>query len=75
MCAVITTGVVVKREFSPSAHAGRASAEQKPALIPQQAPTSESNCVFAGFALTYFARDEGSQNVHRHAAMRSYKGG
>jgi protein-disulfide isomerase len=33
MCAVITTGVIIKREFFPSAQAGRA-AEQKPALIP-----------------------------------------
>jgi hypothetical protein len=34
MCAVITTGVVIKREFFPSAQAGRMPAEQKPALIP-----------------------------------------
>jgi len=34
ICAVITTGVVVKREFFPSAQAGRAAAKQKPALIP-----------------------------------------
>jgi protein-disulfide isomerase len=34
MCAVITTGVVIKREFFPSAQARRVLAEQMPALVP-----------------------------------------
>jgi protein-disulfide isomerase len=33
MCAVITASAVIRLEFFPSAPAGRASAEQKPALI------------------------------------------
>ena len=34
MCAVITTGAVIKREFFPSAQNAQMTAEHKPALIP-----------------------------------------
>jgi protein-disulfide isomerase len=34
VCALVTTSVIIHREFFSSAQAGRASADQKPALIP-----------------------------------------